>query len=205
MLHGTIFNATWLRESIHVTWQSIYCNNVVRIWSLFKVVQQVAATNLFCQKSSADAMLHISIFYATMLHWKLLLKIVLCNITFWQALSTNDIQFGWFCCVYYFAINMATVVIAFVPVHTLLLRLNFLIFDTSLAVYMGATSLLITWTLLARRIVLGFKRGIQKLATSITITISWLRKYFLPKNTVRIKYAGDQPESSGCKPPSFGR
>ena len=33
-------------KSIRVTWQSIYGNNVVRIWSLFKAVQHDAATNV---------------------------------------------------------------------------------------------------------------------------------------------------------------
>ena len=42
---GRFLTQRWLREkSIRVTWQSIYC--VVRIRSLFKVVQHVAATNV---------------------------------------------------------------------------------------------------------------------------------------------------------------
>ena len=36
--HGTIFNATTVArklETYSISWQSIYCNNVVRIWNLF--------------------------------------------------------------------------------------------------------------------------------------------------------------------------
>ena len=34
------------KNRYRVTWQSILCNNVVRIWSMFKVVQHVVATKV---------------------------------------------------------------------------------------------------------------------------------------------------------------
>ena len=53
-----------LREkSIRVTWQSIYCNNVVRIWSLFKVVQHVAATNVVLKIVCRRHVTRIDCFY----------------------------------------------------------------------------------------------------------------------------------------------
>ena len=42
ILHGPIFNA---KNRYRVTWQLTCCKNVVDIWSLFKVVEHVVATN----------------------------------------------------------------------------------------------------------------------------------------------------------------
>ena len=91
-LQGTVFNATICTKNwFRIACQSICCNNVVGVWSLFKnVLQHVLVTNV-ALKSSADAMLHLSIFYATMLRYKLSLKIVPCNITFTIAIDMSRI------------------------------------------------------------------------------------------------------------------
>ena len=71
MSHGTTFNATLLRETlIRVTWQSIHCNNAVRIWSLFKPVP----------KSFSEVMLHRTIFNHTFYRNLVAQKIDTCNI-----------------------------------------------------------------------------------------------------------------------------